>query len=198
MEPRRSWDSFLIALDAYRRQNGCAAVPARYRTPDGYGLGARVWTMRVMRHQGQLSSEQIAQLDAHHFVWDPRHQGVAAAIECVLAGPRPAISGRCVRYLRQARLRRRLLPAEIAHLDAFGFAWHPDSDRFTDLITNLDLFVAANGRLPQLARDRQDERRLADRLRHHTAFLAADRLSAQRVEELRPILVAHFAAGLSA
>jgi uncharacterized protein involved in high-affinity Fe2+ transport len=64
------WEQGFKYLQQYVAENGDAFVPARYRTPDGYNLGAWVNQLRVKKDD--LSQDRRERLEAmKDWVWDP-------------------------------------------------------------------------------------------------------------------------------
>ncbi len=78
-----AWQRGLREAEKYRERFGNLQVPAKYRTEDGYLLGSWIVNARQKRLMGQLSEEQIAQLDVLNMTWkvfDVRwEQGYAVA-----------------------------------------------------------------------------------------------------------------------
>ena len=61
---------FLTRLDSYIAEHGDPLVPRDYACPeDGYRLGHRVTRARSWGLRGELSQEQIQELDARGFIW---------------------------------------------------------------------------------------------------------------------------------
>ena len=66
------WNQGFDSLAKYVSENGDARVPARLKTDDGFSLGQWITTQRKNYHKGQLSQEQIKQLESLvGWSWDP-------------------------------------------------------------------------------------------------------------------------------
>ncbi len=128
----------LAELRAFTAEHGHGRVPAKYRTHDGYALGAWVGSWRQKRKAGQLTEEQIAALDGVGFVWDPYGEDFArglAPLKAFVAEHGHArvpqthrtgdelLLGAWVHRWRQERQAGRLTVERIAALDALGFTW---------------------------------------------------------------------------
>jgi superfamily II DNA or RNA helicase len=67
---RRSWDEWLDILKVFVIREGHCQPPAKYKTPDGLGLGG--WVGQQRADQNQLSTNQKAHLEAlPGWSWDP-------------------------------------------------------------------------------------------------------------------------------
>lgn len=161
------WDPYteeaergLGELRAYVAAVGHARVPAKYRTPDGFALGAWVGSRRQDAKKGRLRAEQVAALDALGFVWDPWAEDFArglAALEAFVAEhgharvPRAHQTddgfelGAWVIKRRHERPKGRLTDERIAALDALGFVWDPRADDFARGLAALRKFVSEHG-----------------------------------------------------
>ena len=67
-----SWETMYVCAEAYWREHGNLDVPMRYKTPEGYSLGAWIQSQRRVRtgkKEGALSEERIAKLDALGMRW---------------------------------------------------------------------------------------------------------------------------------
>lgn len=62
-------------LEEFRRRFGHLAVPARYRTEDGFQLGTWIASMRTRYRERILDSRQIAALEAIGMLWRPPAAG---------------------------------------------------------------------------------------------------------------------------
>lgn len=68
-----SWSLMYKLAQEFYEKNGHLEMSSRYRTADGYSLGKWVFVQRGVRLgqvEGNLTSEQIAKLDAIGMVWD--------------------------------------------------------------------------------------------------------------------------------
>ena len=66
----RNWNRGCEALKAYIASFGNADVNARYVTEDGYPLGKWISNLRSKYKRGELSTEQISELENMGMVWD--------------------------------------------------------------------------------------------------------------------------------
>ena len=67
-----TWETMYACAEAYWREHGDLDVPMRYKTPEGYSLGAWIQSQRRVRtgkKEGALSEERIAKLDALGMRW---------------------------------------------------------------------------------------------------------------------------------
>ena len=64
------WDLGIAAARAYRAGHGDLFVPKEHVTDDGHSLGAWIGTQRQKRRRGELSPEQISELESLGMVWD--------------------------------------------------------------------------------------------------------------------------------
>src|SRR5262249_33557486 len=64
------WEEGLEHLQAYIKEHKHCRVPQKYKSPDGYPLGA--WLNRRRHTKDALSPNQIEALDRLGFDWDPR------------------------------------------------------------------------------------------------------------------------------
>lgn len=153
-------DRGLGELRAYVAAVGHARVPAKHRAPDGFALGAWVGSRRQDAKKGRLRAEQIAELDALGFVWDPGAEdfahGVAALQAFVVEHGHARVSrshqtddgfalGAWVTKRRHERPKGRLTEERIAALDALGFVWAPRADDFAHGVAALQAYVSERG-----------------------------------------------------
>ena len=153
-------DRGLSELRAYVAALGNARVPAQYRTPDGFALGAWVGSRRLDAKKGRLRAELVAALDALGFVWDPRTEDFErglTALQAFVAEHGHARVRRAhrtedgfdlvawVTRRRHERPKGRLTEERIAALDALGFVWDPEAADFERGLTALQAFVAEHG-----------------------------------------------------
>ena len=79
-----AWERGLEEAKKFREQFGNLQVPAKYKTKDGYLLGAWITNARKRRSDGKLTEERIQQLDQLGMTWsvfDARwEQGYALAM----------------------------------------------------------------------------------------------------------------------
>ena len=120
--------------------NGHLRPLAIYATPDGFRLGLWLSALRHKRRLGELSSGQIAELDAIGMTWDPLNDDWERAVGAAGAYWRDQghlrVSqahvdrsgfklGTWISSKRQACRKGVLSAARIAELDALGMVWSP-------------------------------------------------------------------------
>ena len=66
---RPTWDDSFQKLQAYKAEHGNVLVPWKYRTFDGFGLGAWVYKQRKAEAEGKLQPERKLRLEELGFVW---------------------------------------------------------------------------------------------------------------------------------
>ena len=65
-----AWAPALERAREYRRDNGHLGIPLRYRSPDGYGLGAWLSQRRVEYRKGALAPDRTAALEELGVTWN--------------------------------------------------------------------------------------------------------------------------------
>ena len=132
------WQRGLDAASRYAAIQGDLRVPTAFVTDDGFRLGAWINRRRVNRRQGQLSPEQIAQLEALGMVWEPLREdwerGLTAArayrnthgnllVRQKFVTDDGFRLGAWINRLRTKRTNGGLATERIAELDALGMVW---------------------------------------------------------------------------
>jgi hypothetical protein len=199
----------IAALEVFVAEHGHAGVPVRFRTEEGFWLGAWCDVRRQERRKGRLSAERVAALDALGFVWDPPRGGSAGgwkvalrALEAFVAEHGHARVPQTFRTAdgfrlgswcsgqRCSRRKGKLLPEREAALDTLGFVWDPPRSRIDDAwwqvgFAALEAFVAEHGhaRVPQAFRT-ADGYRLGQWCTRRRQERRNGRLSAERIAAL--------------
>lgn len=132
-------DEWLTRARAYRKQHGDLRVPVKYVSPDGAKLGTWICTQRDRK--GNLTPEQIAELDALGMIWDALEDGrakwIASAKEfkvthghlrvpSTYVAPDGTKLGGWIAGQRHRKRGSKLTKAQIAELEALGMVWGRD------------------------------------------------------------------------
>jgi superfamily II DNA or RNA helicase len=159
-EPNQAaYDRGLAELRGYVAEHGDARVPDGYKTTGGHGLAKWCGLRRREYKAGKLDEDQVAELEALGFVWDPLQDGfdrglmeLSAYVEVHGTAKVPgkhvtqtgfALGAWCgVR--RQDLKAGRLSSERKASLDAFGFVWDPHGETFALGMAELVDYVAAH------------------------------------------------------
>ncbi len=72
---RSPWDNSVAQAEKYAQDHGDLDVKDKYVSEDGFKLGSWIAVMRKKRDRGELSAEQIAQLDEIGMIWKPYEHG---------------------------------------------------------------------------------------------------------------------------
>ena len=65
-----AWKRAFASAEKYYQEHGNLLVPNRYKTDDGFSLGQWVCIRRQKYLDGELTTDQIRQLEAIGMVWD--------------------------------------------------------------------------------------------------------------------------------
>lgn len=65
------WEVWYQLMVAYKEEHGHCLIPRRYVTPDGLSLWYWVVKLRENKVEGLVPDDQIEQMDALEFVWEP-------------------------------------------------------------------------------------------------------------------------------
>jgi hypothetical protein len=150
-DPRDTlWDKKIIELMAYKKVNGhCNA---------SHGDGS-LWSwcrnLRNRYKRGTLSADQLAQLGALGFCWDPlaalwdKNYAELVAYktingDCAVPRSNVSLSGWCLDK-RNRRRRGKLTPEQIEKLDAIGFYWEPYIDYWEKMFAELVAYKKVHG-----------------------------------------------------
>jgi len=143
-------------LKAFKKMNGHCNVPARY--PADLKLGGWVMHVRTKKRSGTLSNQQIAELDAIGFDWNPSEDKRREMIQHLRAFSKT--HGHCnvphryaagqnqlghwVAYIRRKKSEA-LSTRQVAELDALGFDWNPSETRRHEMVQRLKAFKKQHG-----------------------------------------------------
>lgn len=136
------WEAMFARAREYFEANGNLNVPNRYKTEEGYSLGAWIFTQRRVRtgqQYGNLTPERIARLDSIGMVWENRlelawekgyraarayyegHGNLLADIDCTSPDGYPL--GSWLANQRSLKVRGLLPPSREEKLDGIGMVW---------------------------------------------------------------------------
>jgi superfamily II DNA or RNA helicase len=140
-----NWREAIRAARAYRRQHGHLRAPQRFRTEDGFGLGTWLSSQRVLRAQGGLSQQRVAELDALDMVWDVHAANWRAGVESAtqfrtayghLRVPPGYVDkggfelGSWITVRRSHRRAGTISQDRISELDVLGMVWSPHESKW--------------------------------------------------------------------
>ena len=150
------WENSVNELRTFKRQTGHCGVPARFKTENGFALGAWVNNQRVKAES--LSAERIAQLNEIGFVWDPfLWQWEQSFIElrmfkeqqghCRVPKSFKSDSGFALgSWVRGQRAKVKSLTAEqVARLNEIGFVWDAHEEQWERGFDELRMFKEQQG-----------------------------------------------------
>lgn len=136
------WEAMFARAREYFETHGNLNVPKRYKTEEGYSLGAWLFTQRQVRagqQYGSLTPERIARLDSIGMIWENRlelawergyrtakayyeeHGNLLADIDYVSPDGYPL--GSWLANQRSLKVRSLLLPCREEKLDEIGMVW---------------------------------------------------------------------------
>ena len=141
------WRQGIEGCRAYRATYGHLRVPLAFRSGDGFPLGQWLNYRRAIgrSRRGQLTGEQIAELDALGMVWHAYAEDWQRGIEACrayknanghLRVPKAHVAadgfrlGGWLGNRRHARKTNRLSPDRIKELDALGMVWDAPDERW--------------------------------------------------------------------
>jgi len=132
------WYEGFELFKAYIAQHNSVFVPRKYKTSDGFNLGAWLGSQRSNKNKEKLSKERIAKLDALGIIWDKIEAKWDEGIEALNAyivqhnsvlvpakykSPDGYNLGKWVHHQRTYRKKETLSRERIVQLDALGFVW---------------------------------------------------------------------------
>ena len=136
------WEAMFARAKEYFEAYGNLNVPNRYKTEEGYSLGAWIFTQRRVRagqQYGNLTPERIARLDSIGMIWENRlelawergykaaknyyeeHGNLLADIDYV--SPDGYLLGSWLANQRSLKVRGLLLPCREEKLNSIGMVW---------------------------------------------------------------------------
>ena len=158
-----AWKRGLEEAQKFREQFGNLQVPAKYRTKDGYLLGAWITNARKRRNDGKLTEKRIRQLDEMGMTWnvfDVRwEQGYVLAAAYAqeygnLDVPRDYKTadgktlGRWIQNQELAYEQKKLSADQITCMEAIGICWGSRYDRqWNEIYGAAKRYFEANGNL---------------------------------------------------
>ena len=147
-------------LKAYKRKHGDCRVPRKFKTEDGFILGAWVKTRRLGRGRERLSQEQIDGLNELGFIWDVVEENFQEGLGHLKAYR--AKHGDCrvpqkfktedgfnlgtwCPYRRKGKKEGSLAQEWIDALNELGFIWDPHEENFQEGLGHLKAYRAKHG-----------------------------------------------------
>lgn len=136
------WEAMFAKAEAYFLAHGDLNVPKRFKTEDGFSLGAWITTQRRVRagrQYGSLTAERIEKLDRIGMIWENRlelawergfqaasaycqeHGGLWAGTDYVTPEGYPL--GRWLSNQRSLKMRGELAPERERRLEGIGMVW---------------------------------------------------------------------------
>ena len=158
----RVFDTFISYLQEYKQEYGNLLVPSNYECVDGYKLGQKVGTIRKDYKTGQLTQEQIDQLNEMGFMWDVRANKFAESINRLqeykeeygnlLVPAKYECTdgyklGQKVGIIRTAYKAGQLAQEQIDCLNDMGFVWDANANIFAEFINYLQEYKREYGNL---------------------------------------------------
>ena len=160
------WEAMYARAKAYYEARGNLKVPKRYKTEDGYSLGAWIATQRRVRagqQYGTLTAERIAKLDGIGMIWENRleqawERGYRAAqayyeergdllaeTEYVTEDGYPL--GQWLTNQRTARVQGNLDPSREERLREIGMVWSRLEERWEQNFRAAERYAHQHGHL---------------------------------------------------
>lgn len=155
-DPRTErWEEAMTSLKVFHKRNGHCRVPRNYR--EG-AVKLSSWIQRQRRDKGELTSDQIRQLDSLGFSWDPFaelwEEGFDSLKEfreltghCVVQPEIKTQSGGKLKswVTRQRKVRQKLTQDQVSRLNSIGFIWDPFTEMWEEGFNALCDFKAQEG-----------------------------------------------------
>lgn len=155
-DPRTErWEEAMTALKVFHKRNGHCRVPRNYS--EG-AVKLSSWVQRQRRDKGELTSDQIRQLDSIGFSWDPfaelweeGFEGLKEFREhtghCVVqSGIKTQSGGELKSWVtRQRKIRQKLTQSQVSRLNSIGFIWDPFTEMWEVGFNALCEFKAREG-----------------------------------------------------
>jgi superfamily II DNA or RNA helicase len=155
-DPRTErWEEAMTALKVFHKRNGHCRVPRNYSEGS---VKLSSWVQRQRRDKGELTSDQIRQLDSIGFSWDPfaelweeGFEGLKEFREhtghCVVQSGIKTQSGGDLKswVTRQRKIRQKLTQSQVSRLNSIGFIWDPFTEMWEAGFNALCKFKAREG-----------------------------------------------------
>ena len=150
-----NWETSLGDLLVFKKHYGHVRVPATYKTSEGRRLGKFVSTIRTNKEN--LSNNKIQKLEALDFIWDLRSEKWEEGFSnlqqfeerernCwVLRGHEEGDYNLGSWVIVQRSRRDKLTPERIERLDALGFVWDPQTEKWEEGFSDLQQFKKREG-----------------------------------------------------
>lgn len=200
--PLKQWQRNVDRLTAFKDEHGHTRVPYYYETADGFGLGAWVGRMRRRRASGEVTDQQVADLDAVGMDWTlaletskrRSHRAFAAFVadhgHARVPDPYRTSDGfdlsGWVARVRRDRRAGRLSATQERELRDLGFEFPsvPDAADWDAHLASLSRYVVRNGPDISTTFECDDGTRLGHWVSSQRAAREAGTLSAGRVAQL--------------
>jgi superfamily II DNA or RNA helicase len=150
------WDKYYERLLAYCRENGHCRVPARFKTPEGLGLGA--WVSLQRKNRQTLDEVRKARLDALGFTWLPFDEDWEAGLRHLNdffvthghSSPSQNFASadgyKLGNWVSERRAKKEVgFPERKVRLDALGFVWDPYDEAWERGYQHLKTYAEENG-----------------------------------------------------
>ena len=197
------WEAMFAEAEEYARTHGDLDVPKRYKTEDGFSLGAWIVTQRRVRagyQYGRLSPEQIAELDSIGMIWEDRlelawERGYQAAVAyrrehgdlLPVHGYKTGDGyplGRWLANQRTARSAGKLDPDREGRLDEIGMVWSVTGHLWERNFQAAERFRRRCGHLDVPAAHIEDGVALGAWLRTQRRYRREGRLTEEQIRRL--------------
>ena len=197
------WEAMFAEAEEYARTHGDLDVPKRYKTEDGFSLGAWIVTQRRVRagyQYGRLSPEQIAELDSIGMIWEDRlelawERGYQAAVAyrrehgdlLPVRGYKTGDGyplGRWLANQRTARSAGKLDPDREGRLDEIGMVWSVTGHLWERNFQAAERFRRRCGHLDVPAAHIEDGVALGAWLRTQRRYRREGRLTEEQIRRL--------------
>ena len=196
------WEEFVEELRKHYAATGTTRVPPKYKTPDGYSLGARVSNQRIKHKKGKLSAERIKTLEGiGNWTWDlwadqwqeffdrlQKHFETTGTPNVVYNYKTPdgyPLGARITKQ-RTAYKLDKLSAERIEMLESLdGWTWEPLDDQWQEFVSRLQAHYETHGATRMLSTYKTpDGYLLGKRVLNQRVFYKNGKLSAERIEFL--------------
>ncbi|MDC0281007.1 Helicase associated domain protein [Akkermansiaceae bacterium] len=159
------WELQFNKLLLYQKEHGHCLLPVSYRDKQ---LANWVKTQRKFKKEGELENPKVSKLNSIGFVWDPHDEKWIKRLtelkeykrkngDCMV--PKASSSlGLWVYTQRQLKAKDALTVERVNALDALGFVWDPNKEKWESSFKKLTIYYQKHGHclVPQtLSSDRQ-------------------------------------------